>query len=176
MTPEAQALTEHYRAAGEERSLEGAKWYRESRRWARLIARETGVTVAQAAGVIAALSPRMRWGANVTLAHDLCAGREVQGVFRANLAKAQRILAGERPLDVLGGPKVRAFYRAIMGDGEAVVIDVWMLRAIGWAKKTLTAREYEEVADHLREAAKAAGIDPADFQAIVWTQVRGGGE
>lgn len=177
MTPEAELLTEHYRAAGETTAqLEGGAWYRESRRQARRIARAAGVTMAQAAGVLAAISPRMRWSANVDLAERICAGEQVVGVFGANLAKAHRIMAGERPLDVLGGDKVRAFYRAIMGDGDAVVIDVWMLRAVEWTKKTLTPREYERVADSLREAAEAAGVDPADFQAIIWCQVRGGAE
>lgn len=178
MTPEAEALTRHYRAATElTEQLEGGEgWYRESRRIARKLAREHGVTLSVAAGVLAAISPRMRWGSNISYAHAILAGIPVQGVFSMNLEKAHRIMAGERPLDVLGGPKVRAFYRAIMGDGQAVVIDVWMLRAVGWTKKTLSAREYERVSDSLREAAEAAGIDPADFQAIVWTQVRGGAE
>jgi hypothetical protein len=170
------ALVAHYREAGEERRLSGEAWYRESRHHARRIARATGVTLSQAAGVIAALSPRMRWGANVALAEELCAGREVRGVFGNNLRKAERILDGERPLDVLGGDKVRAFYRAIMGDGEAVVLDVWMMRAAGWVKPTLTSTEYQALASSLTAAARRVGLNPADFQAIVWTHVRGSGE
>ncbi len=130
----------------------------------------------EAAGVIAAISPRMRWSANVVLADAICGGETVQGVFGANLAKAARILAGERPLDVLGGDKVRAFYRAIQGDPNAVVLDVWMMRAAGWTKATLSTKEYESLATALLAAASREGIDPADFQAVVWTHVRGGGE
>lgn len=177
MTPEAELLTEHYRQAGETTAqLEGGSWYDTARLAAGRISRATGVTKAQAAGVIAAISPRMRWSANVNLAERICSGEQVTGVFGSNLAKAHRIMAGERPLDVLGGDKVRAFYRAIMGDSDAVVIDVWMLRAVEWEKKTITSREYEHVADCLREAAESVGVDPADFQAIVWTQVRGSAE
>lgn len=167
----------HYRDAHESTAqLEGGTWYRKSRKAARTIAADTGCTLSQAAGVLAAISPRMTWKANKRLAAIICAGGEVSGVFGANLAKARRIMNGEKPLSVLGGDKVRAFYRAIMGDEDAVVLDVWMLRAAQWQKKSLTHREYEEVANALREAARAANVNPADFQAIVWTQIRGGAE
>lgn len=177
MTPEAELFAEHYRAAQETTAqLEGGEWYRLARTYARGVARARGVTLATAAGVLAAISPRMRWDANLRLADDILAGKQVTGVFGANLVKAHRIMAGEKPLSVLGGDKVRAFYRAIMGDESSVVIDVWMLRAAGWDKRTLTPREYARVAAALTEAAEAVGVSPADFQAIVWTQVRGSAE
>lgn len=170
------ALVAHYRDADEETEQLGAGWYRRSRIEARRIARETGVTLSTAAGVLAAVSPRMRWSSNVAIAEALCHGEPVTGVFGQNLAKAERILKGEKPLSVLGGDKVRAFYRAIMGDGEAVVLDVWMMRAAGWTKASLTHAEYEALATSLTAAARRVGVDPADFQAVVWTQVRGGAE
>lgn len=177
MTPEAELFSQHYHAATESTAqLEGGEWYRKSRLVAKNLARSHGCTLATAAGVLAAISPRMRWGANIRLASAILAGEQVTGVFGQNLVKAHRIMAGEKPLSVLGGDKVRAFYRAIMGDESSVVIDVWMLRAAGWDKRTLTPREYERVAASLTEAAKAVGVSPADFQAIVWTQVRGSAE
>ena len=176
-TDEERAFVAHYRAANEARIFEGEQWYREARAEARRISRRREVTLGQAAGVIAALSPRMRWSSNVRLADALCAGFEVRGVFAANLAKAERILSGERPLDVLGGDKVRAFYRAIMaGGGKHVVLDVWMMRAAGWTKATLTSREYASLVEALTAAAARVGEAPANFQAVVWAQVRGGGE
>lgn len=174
--PEAELFAEHYRNADESTRQLGEEWYPTARRIARRLAKDHGTTLARAAGVLAAISPRIRWAANVALADDILAGREVRGVFGQNVAKARRILAGEAPLDVLGGDKVRAFYRAIMGDSEAVVLDVWMLRAAGWEKKSITSAEYGAVAYALQQAADAAGIDPSAFQAIIWTQVRGGAE
>jgi hypothetical protein len=47
----------------------------------------------------------------------------------ANRAKAWRIACGEDPDAVLSGPKVRAFFANIMGDVDAVTIDVWAARA-----------------------------------------------
>jgi hypothetical protein len=167
-------LVAHFEEADVETEQLGGRWYRESQRVARRLSRKHGTTIACAAGVIAALSPRIRWASNVALADAVLAGHEVTGVFGRNLEKARRIAAGERPLTVLGGDKVRAFYRAIMGDEDSVVIDVWMCRAVGVHKVALSSRGYEAIADAVREAAKLVGVTPAQLQAIVWVQVRGG--
>lgn len=167
-------LVAHFEESEHATQALGGMWYRESRRVARQLSRKHGTTLATAAGVIAALSPRMRWSSNVALADAMLGGEEVSGVFEANLNKARRIIAGEYPLRVLGGPKVRAFYRAIMGDEDAVVVDVWMYRAAGIDPKKATVKDYERVATAIREAAFEMGLPAATFQAIVWTQVRGG--
>lgn len=148
-------------------------WYRESRRTARALARKHGCTVATAAGVIAALSPRIRWSTNVLGADHILAGGNTGPGFNSNVEKACRIRDGERPLSVLGGPKVTAFYRAIMGDRDACVIDVWMWRAMGLKPGEWPYEKAERV---IRKAAAQAGLPVADFQALVWTQVRGGAE
>lgn len=150
----------------------GAVWYRESRREARRLSREHGVPLSRAAGVIAALSPRVRWSENVRLADDALAGRRV-GALKTSVRKAERIVNGARPLDVLKGPKTRAFYRAIMGSEDAAVVDVWMLRAAGWPTDAVTPKQYERVADALRAAAMDADVATATMQATVWTEVRG---
>jgi hypothetical protein len=146
-------------------------WYRESRRTARALARKHGVTLSCSAGVIAALSPRIKWNSNVLGADHILGGGDTGPGFNRNVEKACRIRDGERPLRVLGGPKVTAFYRAIMGDQNAAVIDVWMWRAMGLAPGEL---KYEEAEAVLRRAAEQAGVSVSSFQALVWTQVRGG--
>lgn len=148
-------------------------WYRESRRVARALARKHECTLSTAAGVIAALSPRIRWNTNVQGADFILGGGNEGPGFNTNVEKACRIRDGERPLTVLGGPKVTAFYRAIMGDKDAAVIDVWMWRAMGAAPGTM---KYEEAEAALRAAAEKSGVAVADFQAIVWTYIRGGGD
>ncbi len=177
MQEAAEALLGHWEELDRETRTEAlnGRWYRESRRVSRALARKHGVTLSVAAGTIAALSPRVQWKANVRGADALLGGApdtEVAG-FDANKAKARRIMGGERPLDVLGGDKVRAFYRAIMGDENAAVIDVWMWRAIGVAPGGM---RYADAEAALREAAAAAGVAVADFQAVVWSKVRGGAE
>jgi len=145
-------------------------WYRESRRTARALARKHETTLATAAGVIAALSPRIQWAANVNGADHVLGGGNTGPGFNRNVEKACRIRDGENPLAVLRGPKVTAFYRAIMGNKDATVVDVWMWRAMGLEPGELP---YETAAEVLRKCAEQVGLDVATFQALVWTQVRG---
>ena len=138
------------------------------------MARIHGCTLATSAGVIAALSPRLGWTYNV-LAADLVLGQaeHVPGVFRASLAKARRIAEGARPTAVLSGPKVRAFYRALMGDESAAVVDVWTARAAGLDGSQLTPKQYDAVARALRMGADEVGTTTSRLQAVAWVAVRG---
>lgn len=151
----------------------GLTWYTDARREARRMARAYGVTTAAACGVIAALSPQVQWVRNLTMAREILRDGVTTGQTSANLTKAYRIADGARPLTVLGGPKVRAFYRALMGDESAAVIDTWMMVAAQWHRDGATALQYLEIARALTDAAAFAGIAVAPFQAVVWTHVRG---
>ena len=152
----------------------GVEWYRTARVTARRLARVHGCTQATAAGVIAALSPRLTWSYNVIAADAVLGMAErVPGVFRANLAKARAIANGARPLVVLSGPKVRAFYRALMGDSSAAVVDVWTARAAGVDPEGLSPKLYEQVARALRMGADEVGTTTSAFQAVAWVAVRG---
>lgn len=167
-------LLQHYGEAVESELAEpGRAWYRGARREARRISRDHCVTLSVAAGMLAAYSPRVRWQTNLRLAEETARdGQPTTGNMRRSRESALRILDGERPLVVLRGPKTRAFYRAIMGDHDAAVLDVWMLRAMGVDKPPSAAR-YLELSEVLREAARRAGESTATFQAVVWTRVRG---
>lgn len=166
-------LVSLYQSAPLEVQTAGNSWYADARREARAMAREHGTTEAVAAGVIAALSPRIHWVRNLTVARLALAGGKVTGVFKTNLAKARRILAGEKPLGVLSGPKTRAFYRALMGDQTAAVIDVWMLRAVRYANDKVSAIDYQRITAALSRAAQRVGVTIARMQAIIWVVVRG---
>lgn len=169
----ARRLVAWWRAADKAARTAGVQWYREARRIARRLARTHGTTVATAAGVIAALSPRLTWSYNVIAADAMLAKvPKVPGVFEASKAKAHRIIAGERPLDVLRGPKVRAFYRALMGDRDAAVVDVWTARAAG-VQDAPNEREYAQVAQALRMGADEVGVSTSELQAAVWVAIRG---
>jgi hypothetical protein len=169
----ARRLVALWRAADRSVRRAGSGWYAEAHRTARRMARECGVSLATAAGVMAAISPRLTWKHNVNAARTLLSGGMPTGVFRASVAKARRILLGERPLKVLSGPKVRAFYRALMGDESAAVVDVWTARAAGLDPEALTPARYEQVAQALRLGAAEVGTTTARLQAVAWVAVRG---
>ena len=75
----------------------------------------------------------------------------------------------------LNGPKTNAFARAIAGDVDAVVIDVWMARAAG-VKDSPSKGEYTMCADAVRTIAAETGLSPRTVQALIWIVVRGGAE
>lgn len=117
----AKHITATYRAATDAERVEGKSWYG--------TAREVAVTLdpadpVRAAAVLAVLSPRLHWDRNVTAAVDAYAGR-VPKVLGVNARKAKAILEGADADDVVSGPKVRAFWHAIVNpsDPRAIVID-----------------------------------------------------
>jgi hypothetical protein len=65
--------------------------------------------------------------------------------------------------------KISSFYRALMGDGEAIVLDTWMARALGIHKDLLNDnRFYELFSTVIREEAELAGVAARDYQAVIW--------
>lgn len=142
----------------------------------------------RAAGVIAALSPRLDWGRNVMLAQrayrafqqDPTMKTHKWGTLGSNAEKAHRILKGEAPEDVLKGDKVTAFYAAIV-DGSGVVIDrhafdVAMGRVTNDETRGALSRKgvYDAFAVRYIMAAESLTNDgypvtPAQVQAVTWT-------
>ena len=180
MTDHADTYERLYIAAG---GLEGSTWYFDARRTARKFSRTFNVSLSRSAGVIAAMSPGSLWKSNVTIAgriiaefvKDPTAPCPTSGFgFGRNVAKAWRILQGERPHQVFAtSPKVGAFYRSIMGDQFQAVVDMWMMRAAGFDHDSPTKSEYLLLAAALAEAALRQGVPTNVLQAVVWTHVRG---
>ena len=163
---------------------DGATWYKEAQDIATVIGRLGGFKNHQAlfvgAGVLAALSPQVEWGDNIQWAIQLV----VKGIRKqpyANHNKALRILQGEKPYTVLGGAKVRAFYKAIVapeGSGEPVIdrhaLAIYMGRNV--TEKELQYLQSPKVMGRLQWAYKKAsnemGIHHHDLQAITWLEWR----
>jgi hypothetical protein len=170
-------LLRHWRSATREHRQSGAEWYRRAHQTVCALASASGHSRSTVAGVVAATSPRMHWSRNIAVSETLLAGGTPTGVFRTSLDKARRIIAGAKPLAVLGGNKVRAFYRALLGDKRAAVVDVWMVRAVGLDPTTkLTDGLYARIAGALQALASKLRIAVADLQATIWVAVRGRAE
>jgi hypothetical protein len=160
---------------------DGLGWYARANDLAAALSAGAPISRAQAAGVIAALSPRNTWDSNVNgatamvAAHAALEAEPTVAGTTDNRDKAWAILnhAGD-PLDILGGPKVRSFYANIMGDLDAVTVDVWAARAAeGFDNPNApTGNRYERIAAAYREAASAVGVAPRDMQAAVWVYIR----
>lgn len=159
--------------ATDDQRVRGAAWYRVAHDLAAMI---TGGDARKGAGVIAALSAQSSWVRNVREATALCAGRPVANV-RERVDKAERILNGEDPLDVLPvGLKTGSFFACIADPDDAwhVVIDrhahdVAMGERYGNANRGLSYRpRYARYADAYRLAAQRLGVLPSVLQAITW--------
>jgi hypothetical protein len=152
---------------------QASKWYMDAERVAAEVARNLDTTLEVGATVVSAFSPRERWTNNVAKAISFSLGRDVPG-FKNNMKMATNGLA--MGFKALNGPKTNAFAKAIAGDENAVVIDVWMLRALGIEKKSPTQSQYTEMAKAVTTVAMKYGMTPRAMQALIWIIVRGSAE
>lgn len=171
-----------YNGATADNIREGLSWYLDAHNYARLLSSTYDISVEACAGIIAALSPMNGWENNKRKAMQLIAqdNGEGCGLYR-NVEKAMRILRGEKPLDVLGGDKVRAFYQTILdpfGDIDPVIdrhaFDIAVGDRTDEKRRGILSRKgvYHDFAQVYREAAKVAGIGSAQMQAITWVAWR----
>jgi hypothetical protein len=177
-------------------AIEGRDWYPAAQREAAQISHLSidpalangipSVSIWQAAGVIAAISPGLRWERNVWWANEL-----VQAWYRgeaerlkvptysyANVRKAIRIISGESPAYVLSGPKVTAFYRLIETagasgdvcvDSHAYNLSVGLRAPIRGDKAVRISRPaLRRVRAAYIKLAGKLGVPPAVLQATTW--------
>jgi len=154
----------------------GVAWYAEAHRVAASLAERYGVTIEAAAGVIAAVSPLNSWAANVALAERIiAAGGATRGYLSVGLRKANAILMGLAPEDVLRSQKVAAFYQGIISNGEtdAVCVDRHAY-SVAVGERTvnvpsITPKRYAALQGaYVTAAAMVGGVSPAQIQAITW--------
>jgi hypothetical protein len=174
-TPYASNILKVYRQATDDQVRRGIDWYSDAHAFARAL--DPG-NVRRAAGVIAALSPRIKWRQNLILAARVYSEGHASGCLGQSARSADAIYAGTDFAYVLNGPKVRAFAETIADPAHAtgVVVDRHALGvAVGRvvtdrdvASLLGTPKRYERVADAYREAASVLGIAPSVCQAVAW--------
>jgi hypothetical protein len=146
-------------------------WYHEAQEVAEDVAELLGAPLEIGASIVSAFSPRERWASNVAKALAFAMGKPVTGLGN-NIRMAEN--AKTMGFDALKGQKTNAFARAIAGDSDAIVIDVWMIRAAGLdASKGVNKTQYNELSEAVRVVAKEMGITPRTCQALIWIVVRG---
>lgn len=153
----------------------GRAWYPETQRRLRSIAEQTGNTPAQATAVFAIVSPLVQVMTALEWTEQILRGERAYGCF-PNL-QGPRIVAAlstTRPCRHVSGPKVNAFYRALQGDTQALVIDRWAAFAAGHEdrQRDIPQKVRREIEAAYRAAAAAVGETVRAFQAIVWIVIR----
>jgi len=146
-------------------------WYRDAEEVAEEVARNLGTSLDVGASIVAAFSPRERWSTNVSKAIAFSLGHKPAGL-QNNLRMAEASLS--LSFDALKGLKTNAFARAIAGDTDAVVIDVWMCRAAMLDTDSPNVGQYRMLSDAIRIVAREFGLTPRTVQALIWIIVRGG--
>jgi hypothetical protein len=176
----------------------GIEWYNRAHKLGvRFIHAYEGLSLGQAVGVIAALSPNNKWERNCIDAEAMIKawhyGADPLTVkvctFNKNKAKAAAILNLDDPSSVniaaiLNGRKVVAFFRSIMGDKEAVCVDghayaIWLgeripttqTPSIGVALYADIARAYQLVAKRSYDLCGVT-LSATQVQAVTWVTYR----
>jgi hypothetical protein len=175
VTPVEITTTDRYRSLVMQATLgqveQASVWYHEAQEVAEDVAEILGASLEVGASIVSAFSPRERWSSNVAKAFAFAHGKPVAGL-QNNLRMAERAM--ELGFDALNGQKTNAFARAIAGNADAVVIDVWMIRAAGLdASKGVNKTQYNELSEAVQTVAKEFGITPRTAQALIWIIVRG---
>lgn len=84
------------------------------------------------------------------------------------------------------GRKIGSFIKALEGDVNSVVVDIWMCRAFGtyttrmlkvgnrYRKYGLvpTKKEYDAIEDHCRKDALQLQIEPRQYQSMLWAGIK----
>ena len=175
--------------AGE--TVEGMTWYQRANQAAITLADRYEITEEQAAGVIAALSPRNKWERNLIDAENLIAAYVAGGAeacddvkvctFGKNKAKAVEILetafADGGVFMILSGPKLKEFYSCIRGledvciDGHAY--SIWFGDRVTLAKVPSIGKKLRaEIKKDYLAVAKKNNLKGFEVQAITWVAHR----
>ena len=180
--------------------ISGLNWYQRAYDLGvKLIHEYEGLTLGQAIGVFAALSPRNKWEKNCIDAEAIIKTWFLGGdydmlkvsTFNPNKRKAIAILEldmesvdTEAIPNILSGQKIVAFYRSIMGDKNAVCVDGHAYAIFIGERITTTKtpkispklfetiqRAYQLVA---KRSADLCGVEmsPTQVQAVTWLTYR----
>ena len=179
---------------------DGLYWYQRAYDLAvKFIHAYDGLTMGQAVGVIAALSPNNKWERNCIDAETMIKTWHISGdydaikvcTFNKNKAKAIAILNldmesvdTEAIANILNGQKVVAFYRSIMGDKNAVCVDGHAYaifigeRIVTSRTPSITPKLFETIQRAYQLVAKRSidlcGVEltPTQVQAVTWVTYR----
>lgn len=150
-----------------------AQWYNDAGIIAEEIATNLNVSLEIGACIIASFSPNQRWGVNVSQALRFSKREKVSAMGMCLKMVNASLING---FNALKGPKTNAFARAIAGDEEAVVIDLWMLRAAGHHIIKIGPAQYKIHAEAVTKVSEKIGITPRTCQALIWIIARSGGQ
>jgi hypothetical protein len=150
-------------------------WYEESRQAIKLAYGDNWILFS---ALCALTSPNSTIKANLTLArkayNQIC---DTGTITRTGFVKTHyngiiKYLATGK----LSGVKVNNFYQNLIGNEQAITIDIWMMRYAGFGDIMPSVKHRDIIETNIRRDASEAGITPAQRQAEIWAHVRGSGQ
>ncbi len=154
----------------------GRAWYRQCEGALRTLCARKGWGVIHAAAILGITSPRVQVPRNAkyTMAYmDAYDGTVKSHLNVAGLMRGIRAaLEHYERTGEIRGPKTEPFARAVLGDGDAIVLDVWMAKALNVPQAKLRNKGIRlKAMTRVRTVAKSLGWEPAEVQAAIWTAI-----
>lgn len=168
-------LLELYSSADKGTRIRGRRWYPLTRRALKELAVRYDRPLSQVVAVFAITSVAAQLKTNLAWTEQILQGDRMGGRYpNVQGPLVMGALSAYHPSRFVTGPKTGAFYRALMGDPNAVVIDRWAARAAGWddSANAIPVRRRREMEAAYREAAAEVGERVRNFQAITWLVLR----
>lgn len=146
---------------------EGLTWYSDAKRSIRQLCKEMGWDTNYFIDVLAITSPRVQVSRNLRLTQQVMLGVHSP---ESLLPSTRAALAYYQDTGKIRGPKTKAFAQALRGDRAALVLDVWMARALDIPHNQVTGVKFRrDVVPQLGEVMARTGVhNLRDLQACIW--------
>lgn len=145
----------------------GRGWYQDARREAERASKLLDTPLWVYADYLALFSPRVSVIRSIRLANYYA----LTGQFHPTTMRGIRASVEhyEKTAEIRG-PKTGPFARALLGAGDAIVLDVWMAVAFRVKQSAFSRKATHAVAcGRIRMVARKLGWTPAEVQAAIWT-------
>lgn len=152
-------------------NLDGANWYNQAAAEIQTVCSLANWNVERFTAILAVTSPRVAVARNVRITlHYMQTGELFSNVMRG-IRRSVEVY--ETSGDILGA-KTMPFYRALLGDASAIVLDVHMANLFNVSQRLLTRKDIKAKCQNaVKRVARRLCISPRDCQAALWTgQVR----
>lgn len=147
-------------------NADGADWYECAGREISSVCEAAGWDMRIFTGVLSVTSPRVSVARNVRITlHYMDCNELFDNVMSSIRTGVTKFI----DTGVISGLKTSAFFNALMGDEDSVVLDVHMADLLCIEQKLFAGkRVYNEYADFIRGVAVIAGMTPRQCQAALW--------
>lgn len=143
-----------------------ADWYSRALREIRIVCDIENWELSKFVDVLAITSPRVAVRRNVRITLQYM---NSGALFPSTMGNIRASLDYWLAENEIRGPKTEAFRRAILGDTQAIVLDVWMAKALHLPQKLFSTKQWQlRSAKRIQASAKLLKLSPRDAQAAIW--------